>query len=373
LQSTNSLSGLRITRLLDSLTNTYTVESGREGIQYKAETARTQVPELLAVLGDQMRPRLTEWEVRDQREAVASDRELLLGQSCFAISEAVHLAAFRGAGLGRPSVAPSFQIDQLTHEALQQYVASEFVGSRIVVAGVGIDHDTLASHVERGFGYLPAGNAAQASAQQYTGGESLTVGGNGTRVAIAFNGVAFGSEDFVAARALNIVLGGGVQYKGTPGDGLTSRLYTALEKNALLRSAASWSLSYSDAGLFGVQGYTTSGGAPAVVELLAKELGGLKKVTDEEAARASALARSNVLNAADTRLGALEFIAKQALSGSDKIQSPAEFTASTQFAVTSTDLNKVAKKILSSNPTLVATGDIAGVPTLEQVRKLVSS
>mgnify|MGYP001035929722 CR=1 FL=1 len=361
--------------MIESLSNSFSVEAGREGIQYRAETLRKQVPELLVVLGDQMRPRLAEWEVRDQRERVASSRAAYLADAVTALSESVHFTAFRGTGLGRPSVAPSFQIDNLTHEALQQYVANEFVGSRIVVAAVGVDHETLATNAAKSFGYLPAGTPQAAASSTYTGGEHLSLGGHGTRVALAFQGVSFTSEEHLAARALSLLLGGGVQAKGSPGDGLTSRLYHALTTNPLLRSAASRAVSYTDTGLFGIQGYAAANGsAAAVTELFAAQLRALKHdVSDEEAARAVAVARASLLASTDTRLGALEFLGKQALAGNGNYVSPAEYASSTRFAVTSADLKRTAAKILSSNPTLVATGDIAGLPTIDRVRQLVSS
>ena len=57
--------------------------------------------------------------------------------------EAIHAAAYRGNSLGLPKMCPEENIESISRKTLMTYLKSYHSPDRMVLAGVGIDHDQL--------------------------------------------------------------------------------------------------------------------------------------------------------------------------------------------------------------------------------------
>ena len=90
-------------------------------------------------------------------------------------------AAYRDNTLGLPCLASEGDLDKVSVKELQTYLASHCSPSRMVLAGVNVDHDELVRQVQEHF-VVAAGNVAwggveplplDQSIAQYTGGKAM--------------------------------------------------------------------------------------------------------------------------------------------------------------------------------------------------------
>eukprot|EP01094_Clydonella_sp_ATCC50884_P015827 TRINITY_DN2648_c0_g1_i1.p1 TRINITY_DN2648_c0_g1~~TRINITY_DN2648_c0_g1_i1.p1 ORF type:complete len:447 (-),score=140.03 TRINITY_DN2648_c0_g1_i1:451-1791(-) len=356
-KSTQSLSSLRLTRLIESTTHSFRASADREGLSYNMEVMRDNVSPAVELLGDMLRPRLPEWEVRDQKAELAGRK----GSSGDDTIDLVHHVAFRGQGLGHPTGVPAWNFDNLSHEALQEYVAQHFTGANVALVGVGVDHAQFVKDAEKAIGSLPAGEAVRARPSIYHGGELLVRRSGPTTVAIGFESAAWGSDALATQHVLMRLLGGNVDRRHSPGTGVTSRLAVLAQENAAVRSACYFSSAYAGSGVAGVKAVAVPGGANAVGEVLMGVMQSVADgVSDEEAKRASALLRSDACSYFDARLNVLAFLQKEAQRPDGQVRDPAAI-AGGSLAASAQQLQEAARALLSQPGTAVVAGDISGV------------
>ena len=190
-------------------------------------------------------------------------------------------AAYRENTIGLPRLCPPESIDKIDRNTLFSFLSQHFTAKRIVVAGVGVDHDALIESTEKHFSntkatweedtslILPtaAKVGRDSSIAQYTGGDlrvekdlsSASLGPSTipelAHFALGFQSCSYSDDDFIAYCVLNIMMGGGGSFSaGGPGKGMHTRLYThALNVEHWLYSATAYNHSYGDTGLFCIQ------------------------------------------------------------------------------------------------------------------------
>lgn len=101
------------------------------------------------------------------------------------LMDMIHSAAFRDNTLGLPKLCPENNGPKIDRNTLLSYLKHHHTPSRMVVAGVGVNHDEFLKHVEKYFNPSTATwetekignkgpNSVDTSIAQYTGG-SVTV------------------------------------------------------------------------------------------------------------------------------------------------------------------------------------------------------
>ena len=68
--------------------------------------------------------------------------------------EAIHAAAYKSNTLGLPKMSPEENIDSISRKTLMTYLKSYHSPDRMVLAGVGIDHDQLVESAQVGSWFL---------------------------------------------------------------------------------------------------------------------------------------------------------------------------------------------------------------------------
>ena len=68
--------------------------------------------------------------------------------------EAIHAAAYKSNTLGLPKMSPEENIDSISRKTLMTYLKSYHSPDRMVLAGVGIDHDQLVESAQVGSSFL---------------------------------------------------------------------------------------------------------------------------------------------------------------------------------------------------------------------------
>lgn len=96
-------------------------------------------------------------------------------------------AAYRENTLGLPCLASEDSLDKVSIHDLKTYLASHYSPSRMVLAGVNVDHNELVQQVQEHFMMGTSGTAwggvepqpVDQSVAQYTGGKAMVRGQKG--------------------------------------------------------------------------------------------------------------------------------------------------------------------------------------------------
>jgi processing peptidase subunit alpha len=199
---------------------------------------------------------------------------------------------------------------------------------------------------------------------RYTGGEiSLEVPEQeNTFLYLGFESVGLGHTDMYTLATLQLLLGGGGSFSaGGPGKGMYSRLYTrVLNRYHWVESCVAFLHGYSDSGLFGISAACRPDWAPALGEVMIRELALLCErgtVDPSELSRAKNQLKSSVLMNLESRMVQLEDLARQIQIYGRRI--PVEEMCQHVDAVTLDDVHRVARQLLLNRPpTLVAYGPL---------------
>jgi len=382
-KATQNLSEIRFVREFELLSANYNVGIGREQIGYFSDVTADKVPQVVELLSEAVSPRIAEYDVRTVSKDVKADTERFESDAKALLLELVHREAFRNVGLGQTVFAPSFRVKKVDDKAIKDFVNAHYTNDRIVIVGTGgVEHSALVKAVEAAFGSRSSASgavgstsASSTSSTPYMGGELKIPGDFNTHLAVAFEGVGLNASDFYAAAVLQHILGGGQKYaKEELGHGVASRLNrNVVEAKSWAEEARAFNYSYTDSGVFGVYGIAQAGGnAAALADSLLTEVKAVSNsVTSEELSRGKEMFRSSVFFGSETKSQLLEFLGTQLNSQKSAIKSPEEFARGVD-AVTAEQVQKFAKKILQSTPTLVVLGDVTGVPTIDKLKKFVA-
>lgn len=364
-KSTTRLSGLRMTRSLELLTNNLSVEPRREALVYKftAPPQRQRLLHSLELIADALRPRVPEWEFREVRELVKGDIEQRKANIDSRVEDLIYATAYRGVGLGRSPLCPEYNVDNIYPEHLREYIVNNVTGSNIKVVGNIRDAGLFVRYVVQAFAPFtrdgPAGPRAKENSQ-YFGGNHFSVDSSPNVYAEAYNGVAPSiSKEFLAQSLLKVLLGSATGGFALPGSGVSARLGKAFNGSDI-ESAYAFSNNHSSSSLFGVVAY----GGSSVKELgetVHSQLAALASspVSQQELDKAVAQFLTKYRLKDDCRLSALDKLAQTARDyNPDNLLSLLK-------TVTPQDVQSVAQSIITSTPTVVALGNLSSLPTFK--------
>lgn len=169
-KATTNRTTFRLTRELEKLGCNAHATSGRDFAAFSVEFVRMHAPEAAEILIDSViNAKLNYWEVRENMEAVKEALGKALEDPKNVIAEVLHRAAFDGP-LGQPLLVDPSQLT-LDNDELKAFIAASFHPSRMVLAGVGIEHDEASALSNPLLSYHTArAPPASAAASKYVGG-----------------------------------------------------------------------------------------------------------------------------------------------------------------------------------------------------------
>ncbi|EFP90864.1 uncharacterized protein PGTG_17063 [Puccinia graminis f. sp. tritici CRL 75-36-700-3] len=152
-KSTQNRTTEEISLEIEQLGGSFFASSGRDTVLYQATSYPDSLPSVLSVLSDTaLNPLLKDSELAAEQEAAEWEVNEINKKPEYMIPEILHETAFPNNTLGLPLICPKDRIHSITPEVLWSYRSMFFKPERIVVAGVGVDHDYFLSHVEQYFG-----------------------------------------------------------------------------------------------------------------------------------------------------------------------------------------------------------------------------
>lgn len=159
-------------------------QGSRDTFIYASSADRRGIETVTRVLAEAvLRPKLEEFEIDFARQAVLFEWETLnmRPEQEMILTDRIHAAAYRGNTLGLPKLCPPENAEKIDRDVLLSFLRLHHTPSRMVVAGVGVDHDELVKYVEKYFTMESTWeleslkntsiSAVDKSVAQYTGGE----------------------------------------------------------------------------------------------------------------------------------------------------------------------------------------------------------
>ncbi|XP_076754885.1 mitochondrial-processing peptidase subunit alpha [Xylocopa sonorina] len=378
-------------------------QASRDTFVYAASAERHGLDTVVQILGDiVLRPQITEEEVNAARQMIQFELESLLTrpEQEPILMDMIHAAAYRNNTLGLPKICPKENIDRIDRKILLEYLKHHYTPHRMVVAGVGIEHEDLILAVqkhfveeksvweedekrEKGNNSVAIGNflnTVDGSIAQYTGGYILEecnvpvyAGPSGlpelSHVVIGLEGCSHQDPDFVPMCVLNMMMGGGNSFSaGGPGKGMYTRLYTnVLNRYHWLYSATAYNHAYADTGLFYIHASCTPSHVRDMVEVIVHEMVTMaNNITDSELARAKKQLQSMLLMNLEQRPVVFEDIGRQVLATGGRKRP--EYFIQAIDGITKDHIRSVARRLLKSPPSIAARGEVRSVPSIGDIQ-----
>ncbi|XP_003708190.1 mitochondrial-processing peptidase subunit alpha isoform X1 [Megachile rotundata] len=375
-------------------------QASRDTFVYAASAERHGLDTVVQILGDiVLRPQIAQEEVNAARQMIQFELESLLTrpEQEPILMDMIHAAAYRNNTLGLPKICPKENINLIDRKILLEYLRHHYTPNRMVVAGVGVEHEDLVLAVQKyfvdeksiweeeqqwtkeNFAGKPK-NTVDASIAQYTGGYILEecnvpvyAGPSGlpelSHVVIGLEGCSHQDSDFVAMCVLNMMMGGGNSFSaGGPGKGMYTRLYTnVLNRYHWLYSATAYNHAYADTGLFYIHASCTPSHVKDMVEVVVHEMVTMaSSIMDSELARAKKQLQSMLLMNLEQRPVVFEDIGRQVLAtGSRKLP---EYFIQAIDRISKDDIKSVARRLLKSPPSVAARGEVRTVPSIGDIQ-----
>jgi len=347
--------------------------AARESFVYQVDTLKESVPAAVAILAETtLAPKLLPWEIDAQGPAIAGEvADLQMNHQAW-VQELLHPAAYGALSpLGKPLYATGSASGGVNDAVLAEFIAKEFVPSKMVLAAAGYDHDELVALAKTYFGGVPADTPVPSPPTSYMGGENRVAADEmSTHFALAFEGVGWESKQLVPLCVLNTMMGGGASFSaGGPGKGMYTRLYqNILNRYPSVEAATVFNAFYNGTGLFGVYGAAPAGSMGSLVAAIVDEM---KKMTGpispEELTRAKNQLTSALLMNLESRPVLFEDVGRQTLVYGSRVE-PGQLVKEIA-AVTAEDLNSIAKTMLKTQPSVVVYGDTTSVPRYDLIAK----
>lgn len=368
-------------------------QSSRDTFVYAASVDSRGLEAVTRVLSEVvLRPQLQDIEVDLARQAILFELESLQmrPEQEPLLMDMIHAAAYADNTLGLPKLCPEENGQKINRQTLLTYLKHHHTPDRMVVAGVGVPHDELVKNVEKYFQPNTAtwnvesiahkgADSVDTSIAQYTGGaiteecEIPLYAAAGlpelAHVVVGLEGCSHQDKDFIAACVLNTMMGGGGSFSaGGPGKGMYTRLYTnVLNRYHWMYSATAYNHAYNDTGLFCIHASSPPKHVREMVEVITKEL--VTMATDpgnQELRRAKTQLQSMLLMNLEARPVVFEDVGRQVLATGHR-KRPEHFIKEIE-SIEAEDIKRVARRFLSSPPSVAARGNIQGLPDIKDIQ-----
>jgi len=267
--------------------------------------------------------------------------------------------AFPDQSLGRSVLGATDLIRDMDREQLCQYMGDRYQAKHMVLAAAGrIDHKALVDLAEEAFSELPSGSDFGYEPARYKGGDWRDQRDlEQVHVILGFEGLGYRDPDFYAVSVLSTLFGGG----------MSSRLFQEVrEKRGLVYSIYSFPAAYVDSGLFGIYAGTGQQEVAELIPIVCEEISKVSAhVQEEEVARARAQLKSSILMSLESTTSRCEQLARQLMVFGRPMTVP-EIVEKVE-AVDADSVTRVAKQLVSTQPTVAALGPLGKLESYESV------
>ncbi|SCW04135.1 LAFE_0H06700g1_1 [Lachancea fermentati] len=357
--------------------NAYT---SRENTVYYAKTLEQNIPKAVDVLSDILtRSVLDPKAIERERDVIIRESEEVDKMYDEVVFDHLHAITYKNQPLGRTILGPIENIKTITRKELQDYIATNYKGDRMVLAGAGaVDHQKLVDIASKYFGHIaksdtPAPLGSPRGPLPVFYGNELKIQEDTlptTHVALAVEGVSWSAPDYFTALATQAIVGNWDRALGTGTNSPSPLAVAASNNGTLANSYMSFSTSYADSGLWGVYIVTDSKehDLKVIIDEILKEWKRIKSgnITDGEVERAKAQLKASLLLSLDGSTAIVEDIGRQIVTTGKRLSPEDVFEQVNR--ITKDDIIMWANYKLKEKPiSIVALGNTKTAPSLSHI------
>lgn len=297
--------------------------------------------------------------------------------------DGVTFAAFGQSPLGNKHYPSDLmKLQRLNINSIQNFRSKILYGENCLIAGIGIENDTLVNYVKDSFKHLPKdpivkvnnNNNSNDLVSKYSGGlyvEQRELKEPFVKLSVAFPIDGYKGKQFITACLLERLLGGGSSFSaGGPGKGMYTKLYREVMcRYDWIESARGMIVAYNNNGLLGIDGSCGPDHVMNLYKVILHELLKLTviKVTPEELSRAKNMLKSKLLMQLESRAVVGEDLARQ-VSVFGFREDPLE-TCKKIDKVTDEDIMNLVKELIIQPPSIACIGEnVSQIPSYEHLQ-----
>lgn len=387
--------------ILEHLSNvggTLDCQGSRDLMVYAVSVFNEKVGTAVDVLGEAvLRPQFTDEEIKETANRIFFELEDMGydPERKSQLNEMIHAAAYGNNSVGLPKLCPESNIELITPGVMFNFMRNNHSPDRMVLAGVGVEHERLVDLAREHFVENPAiwvSKPERVSEEPlaidkpkacYTGGinavhadlSNVSLGPtplpNLVHFLLGFEVCSYlDLDEFVIVCVMNMLMGGGGSFSaGGPGKGMFTRLFTnVLNRYHWIHSCAAHNSGFDDSGLFYIQSSSDPSRLKSLIDVVIDEFNDLANgpIYKDELARAKKQLISMLWLNLEIRPIVFEDIARQVLSTGHRRQ-PSQLIEKIE-TVTDKDIQRVAKKMLATNPTVACLGDLTNLPSFDYIK-----
>ncbi len=320
------------------------------------------------------------------------------------LAEMLHQAAFKDSPLSNPKLCLLENLNKIKSEDLYSFLRSMYTPERTVLTCIGIDHSEFIQMTNDKFNSIvpiwqqnpqvlgthlnePLPVIDQRK-NVWKGGSciiekdlsDLNQGSNNqmpelTHLVVGLESPSFLDEkNFVSSCVINTLMGGGGSFSaGGPGKGMYSRLYlNVLNRYHFMFSATAYNQSYVDSGVFYIHASAPPQYLNDMCNVIGQELIRLTGPIDaEELNRAKTQLQSMLFMNLEQRPVLFEDVARQVLSRGKREQ--AQYYFDRIQAINEADIQRVARRMLDSQPAVATLGRLANVSPYDKITSIIGN
>lgn len=271
--------------------------------------------------------------------------------------------AFPQHPLGRRILGSIENVKRFTRADMQNYLRQHYYPENMVLAVAGnVEHNNVVKLAEKYFKTSNTRGSSVHLAAEYHGGENIIKRDlEQLHLVLSFKSISLHHPDYYVLQVLTSILGGG----------MSSRLFQEVrEKRGLCYAIQPYISNYAETGLLSIYSGTAADKADELLNVVIHELKDLThNVSAEELSRAKAQLKSSLFMERESCAMQAEELGRQVLCFQKPI--PTKEMVSAIEAVSAADIKRLTKEIISALPTLAAIGNVAHMPSLAHVERLL--
>ena len=300
-------------------------------------------------------------ELEKERGVILQEIGMYLDDPSEMVGDYWQRTAFPNQPIGRLIIGKKEIIQSIKRDKIVNFMQNNYHPSKMVVSAAGkINHENFVEQISNSMINLPNGNINKRVKALYQGGEYREEKAlEQVHLVLGFKGLDYYDEDYYALKIYSAIMGAG----------MSSRLFQEIrEKRGLVYSIHTSSRSFYDTGTFQVFAGTGEKQIQELIPVLCDELQNApKNLTDKEIEKSKTQLRSATLMATESTMSNAAIAVHQVFT-KEKLINIEEILEKIKN-VSKSSIEKAAKKLLSSKPTVSSIGPIKKLEHLDNIVK----
>ncbi len=299
-------------------------------------------------------------ELETERGVILQEIGMYLDDPSEMVGDYWQKTAFPNQPIGRLIIGKKEIIQSIEREEIVNFMQSNYHPTKMIVSAAGkINHEKFVEQISNSMINLPKGKINERIKAIYQGGEYREDKElEQIHLILGFKGLDFYDHDYYALKVYSAIMGAG----------MSSRLFQEIrEKRGLVYSIYASARSFYDTGTFQVVAGTGKEEIKELLPVLCDELlFSPKNLTEKEIEKSKTQLKAATLMSQESTMSNASLAVHQ-LFTEGKLMDIQDILEKIDN-VTKTSIEKVANKILSSNPTISSIGPIKSLESLDKIQ-----